>query len=80
MTSWQDILADIDWENDFDPNDSDFETNLGSEAGIHDPNLTISTNEILENVAIYLIYQHLLKLKVPILNLRKKKHYRVSFL
>ena len=49
MTSWQKILADIYCENDFDPNESDFETNLGSEAGIDDPHLTVSMNEVTEN-------------------------------
>ena len=49
MTSWQENFKNIEWEKEFHPNDLDFETTLGSEAGIEDPNLKISTNEIIEN-------------------------------
>ena len=47
ITSWQNILAYSDWENDFDLNDLVFETHRGSVAGSDDPNF--STNDILEN-------------------------------
>ena len=43
------MFADIDWENDLDPNDLVFETTLRSETGINDPNLTISTNDLIED-------------------------------
>ena len=51
MSTLEEVLADIDWDNDFDADNSDLEEVLNADMREEDLNLSISTNELFENCA-----------------------------
>ena len=51
MSTLEEVLADIDWDNDFDADNSDLEEVLNADTRDEDLNLSISTNELYENCA-----------------------------
>ena len=47
----EEVLVDIDWDNNFDADNSDLEVILNADMRDEDPNLSISTNELYKNYA-----------------------------